>query len=333
MNTTSDFLPLDQLLEMRFVEERKKITGSASVPDITPTVAMICLGLHGLASSPITDLDEESITAGLVARFASEFRWCHTALAHKRGLSSGMLWGQYSKTAKNPNTSETKRGADFLLAIPLSEKEIRVALFQAKKCEYAQDPKDKKQGVECVDIYRKGSETDNRDQLTKLRATADFLSREVTGTTSRKWVHYILWPKPGRMPKSLSIDKLDTVGKLTSRYRIVTEAFEACAELLFRGARASSPDDDRDAAIPDGWLEMTMADAVLHLPKMLSLTHVVVVDERGSAGGLCEKLRDAAGVENYSEVNQASPSTTVKTAAVTAAPKISSSTPGAHGPH
>lgn len=326
---------MDKLVRQR-VDAATTAMGLESISQLTPLKAMACLAIDGMSKSPLSGLDEESVTAALAGRFATQFDWCVSVLAYKCGYTAPAQWGQYSKNSLDPVSGEPKTGADFVLVIPLSETRVRVALFQAKKSLTADSGStplkasvDKKKSLlEAINLYRIGSESAPEDQLTKLRNAANNISMRVSGKENSGWAHYVCWPSGKTYPKSLSLSTLRDVAALEKDYLIALSdpPCQNFLELILSGVDRSGVvglaqgeggdiqgekfDDvkekrflqDSASLVVNGWLEMTQNQAKEYLPKLLDVADIFVADERGEAGGLCHTLSTKAGSDGTYEV-------------------------------
>ncbi|WP_234775639.1 hypothetical protein [Paraburkholderia tropica] len=264
-----------------------KFTGlQESGGEYGPLNSMFILAMHGLEMTPLAQLDEESITAGFVARMSSSFPWCLSAFERDPGAVA--QWGQYRKNAQGAD-GEPKSGADFCLVLPQKNDELRIALFQAKKSKLFKFPGDdaKKEGI---DLFQSETKKNPGDQLTKLRKTAEKIS---PGDTS--WVHYVAWRAPGKMTRSISLDHLpgDALTRSTPFPVNDADPWRSLTDLLVGGTRPDPlVDPTPPLPAPKGWLKIKLQDIKDHIPDLLNITELIIVDESGSGGGFLNALEE-----------------------------------------
>ncbi|MBA5636162.1 hypothetical protein H3H37_03770 [Duganella sp. LX20W] len=266
---------LQQAIEDKCLKALKN-TAPLSLPklqQLSPTEAMFVLAVDGMTGSPMAALNEESLTANFAGRLAAQYTWAVECIGNKGGQAA--LWGEYSKNGQGYD-SESKRGADFALVVPISKKEVRVAIFQAKKARGEQ-----------ANIGQSGSPTAPEAQWEKLLDTAGTIAHAagIPEEESLKWTHYVFWRETGKFPKSISLAHLKAILGDDESKKVDTSAdtFGSFADLLL-AAKAKGDIKQGKFAVVAGWLQLGAKEAKDFLPKLNALTDVIFADEEGQGG-------------------------------------------------
>ncbi|MEF2270586.1 hypothetical protein V3C40_27720 [Janthinobacterium sp. LS2A] len=259
---------------------------------LSPTVAMFLLAVDGMTGSPMSGLTEESLTANFAGRLAAQFAWAVECIGNEGGKAA--MWGEYSKNGQGEQ-SESKRGADFALVVPVSDHKVKVAIFQAKKVLN-----------ESANISQAGSKHAPDPQKDKLYDTAQVIAAaaHVPDDESLTWVHYVFWREMNKFPKSISLAQLKPIlidTEIVNLSKIDTSKgiFGSFAELLVAATSKEDASDEKQFVVA-GWLHLDLEAAKVFLPELCALTDVVFADEEGQGGDFANLL--AAASDNCLDV-------------------------------
>lgn len=249
---------------------------------LSPTGAMFVLAIDGMKNSPMAGLTEESLTANFAGRLAAQYTWAVECIGNKSEKPA--LWGEYSKNGQNYD-SESQRGADFALVVPVNKNIVKIAIFQAKKARIGQ-----------ADISQGGSATAPDAQLEKLFDTAKTtsLAANISEEFWYTWVHYVFWSETGICPKSISLAKLESILVDRKKVDVSQPSFGSFADLLL-SAMTEVGHMQGTPAVVDGWLVLGVTEATSFLPKLYALIDVIFADEEGEGGVFAEILNTASG--------------------------------------
>lgn len=255
------------------------------IPVVGAVDAAVCLALNGMAESALASLDEESLTAGFVARLSSQLPWCFSAYPNNTPQAVPQ-WGQYKKNARDKD-GESWSGADFCLAIPFGGDSVRLALFQAKTWGVYD-------GSRYADLKRKASGKENTVQIQKLRDMPQKL-----GAGNSSWIHYVLWPTQGGTAQCICIDEIGYDGASDSESVILDsdKGLKSFAEVLVRGSAPGLV-----SLQAPGWWETRLDETLIgKLPALLEIANLVFIDSSGAGGDMLQKhLGSQEGVEGFS---------------------------------
>ncbi len=247
------------------------------ITQFSPTEAMFVLAVDGVTNSPMSGLSEESLTANFAGRLAAQYTWAVECMGNKGDKSA--LWGEYSKNGQGYD-SESKRGADFALVVPVSEQEVKVAIFQAKKARGEQ-----------ANISQGGSKTAPESQLDKFIETVRTIASAagIPAEDSLSWGHYVFWRDTREYPKSISLTQLDRILKDQDeeydlgKVDIDDQVFGSFANLLL-SVKVMGHVEKGIFGVVEGWLRLGVGEARDFLPKLHMLTDVIFADEEGQGG-------------------------------------------------
>lgn len=257
----------------------------ANFQPLSPTEAMFVLAVDGMTGSPMSGLTEESLTANFAGRMAAQFTWAVECIGNEGGKAA--LWGEYSKNGQGEQ-SESQRGADFALVVPVSEQKVKVAIFQAKKARNDE-----------ADISQGGSKTAREAQLVKLYGTAQVIGEYfgLSDDESLAWVHYVFWREITKFPTSISLAMLKPIladPKTVNLSKIDTsqDTRGSFADLLLAVKSMAATSEDKPIVVA-GWLQIDLEAAKYLLPKLSALTDVIFADEEGQGGHFADLLTTA----------------------------------------
>lgn len=250
---------------------------AGKIERFSPTEAMFVLAVDGMTNSPMCGLSEESLTANFAGRLAAQYTWAVECIGNEGDKPA--LWGEYSKNGQGYD-SESKRGADFALVVPVSEQEVKVAIFQAKKARN-----------ERADISQVGSKTAPDSQLGKLLDTLRTIASAsyISDDDSLSWGHYVFWRETEKFPKSISLAQLDLIlsepNKEYDLSKVDTsdDDFGSFANLLL-SVKAMEGVGEGEPGVVEGWLRLGVDEARDFLPALHTLTDVIFADEEGQGG-------------------------------------------------
>ncbi|MBV8656406.1 MAG: hypothetical protein JO142_01140 [Burkholderiales bacterium] len=275
----------------RFIEE---IPNGFTMP-WRPLEMAVLFATDDIANSILSDSHEEPITAAFITRIETHLTWCWRFIAsddlmdgHNKESRHKIGWAEYNKCVTS-EAGEPKKGADFALVIPFAGSQVRVAIFQAKKCGM---------GKVASDEIRIDHSNSLGSQASILRATVDEISEAVSGLSHSHapFAHYIAWPhEKGTSAKVIDLQSVlvELLEKKKSSIKVNdAQCMENAWVLLQRGLSYDPPLPASDGKLPkvDGWLSMTYAEAKQWLPKIMEIAPVIIADDSGSSGGLVAEL-------------------------------------------
>jgi hypothetical protein len=265
---------------------------------LSPTEAMFVLAVDGMTGSPMSGLTEESLTANFAGRLAAQYAWAVECIG--TGGDKAALWGEYSKNGQG-HDSESRRGADFALVVPINAQEVKVAIFQAKKARREQ-----------VNIGQAGSKTAQEPQLDKLFETAKTISLAsgIADEASLSWVHYVFWREAGNYPKSISLAQLEPILQDPAKVDTSHTAFGSFADLLL-AVKTKKDIAQGTPAVVAGWLLLGIDEARDFLPKLHALTDVIFADEEGEGRVFANLLDTNSEISLFAEVEPVDPKSIV----------------------
>lgn len=228
--------------------------------------------------------DEETITAALLGAIAGGFPWVARAIGTRHDEPMSVMWGQYKKSGPPSGAaagsvppprddSEFTHGADFALALRLTNARVRLALFQAKR------QTTKARRLTICHSGKKGEQT-NRQFLNLKK----FSFGVVAGVKEKKpvledlhWVHYLGYLKSG--PRCVSICQLAHHPEVRDD-EVMTNSFSVPVLVSHPSLMSVLRDGIRDANNqPVGWLDMTDKEARTLFPLLRDLMPVYVAEE------------------------------------------------------
>jgi hypothetical protein len=237
----------------------------------------------------VHQLDEETITAALLGSLATAFPFCAEIIGNDADNPTTCYWSQFKKTkpsADRPQDHEATSGADFALAIRVGDDDLRLALFQAKRS---------KKGGDEIDVHQRVAQPrepgkDWRDaQIVALAKFGKNLMEHIGcqqhALEDLKWVHYVGYHQD--VARCLPLARLrdaylvDDVPRAVSKNMVsVLPTDPTFLEVLLASMHYATLQHEAK------WLRLTKKQAEDHLPDLIDLTTLYLLDETRGEGAL-----------------------------------------------